>query len=93
MNDLGSLPMALVIGGDWLYTTEKYLATDLDPIDFSPAHHLFNGRLVIKDDDDHWAMQLFVSNILTNRFWPGLPMRLCWRGNISAAPIAAARLR
>jgi len=67
MNELGNLPFDLIVGGDWLYSTGKFLATDLDPIDYAPEHHLFNARLVIKGDDDNWAAQIFVRNVADKR--------------------------
>ena len=61
-NDLGDLPLNLLVGADYLYKDDILLNVDQDPIDRQSAYSTVNLRLRIGDDDENWSVQALVRN-------------------------------
>lgn len=61
-NDLGTWPIRMNVGVDYLYKDDVLLNPDQDPIDRQDAYATFNYRLSVADDEDRWRLQAIVRN-------------------------------
>lgn len=56
-------PVFWFVRGDYSYTSEQYLAQDLDPNLVQPGYHLLNLRAGLRADDELWELILWVDNV------------------------------
>jgi iron complex outermembrane receptor protein len=56
-------PAFWFVRGDYSYTSEQYLAQDLDPNLVQPGYHLLNLRAGLRADDELWELTLWVDNV------------------------------
>lgn len=60
---LGSMPFGLVVGTDFLYQDDFFLADDNDPLDAQEAYIQVNARIGIRAEDESWSFMVFGRNL------------------------------
>ena len=62
-NRLGNLPFDLFVGLDGYYQSDVQMSADQDPLDSEEAFTVFNGRIGLMGDDQHWNFMIYVRNL------------------------------
>lgn len=65
---VAQLPVWWFARGDYTYTSEQYLAQDLDPNLLQPGYHLLNLRTGVRADDDLWEFTLWMTNVSNSNY-------------------------